>query len=200
MKAWLKPAVFVACVVPAARLGWRFWMGKLGANPIAEAENTLGLWTLILLLATLSCSVFKITLGWTWPLRVRRMLGLFAFFYVCLHFGMYVGVDQFFDGSEIWKDIAKRKFITVGFASFVLLVPLAVTSTNRWVKRLGVRRWKRLHRLVYVAAVGGVVHFMWRVKSDLRQPLVYAAVLAFLLAVRLWDRVPLRPAGSPPAR
>jgi sulfoxide reductase heme-binding subunit YedZ len=199
----LKLSVGLAALIPAARTAYRFFTDALGANPIAEALNQLGLWTLILLLACLGCTPVKVVTGWTWPLRLRRMLGLEAFLYACLHVTLYIAVDQFFDFGEIWKDIVKRKFITVGFAAFALLVPLAVTSPGGMVKRLGFPRWKRLHRLVYVAAACGVVHFVWRVKSDLRQPLTYAFVLAVLLLVRVidWARHPRRArAASRPAR
>jgi sulfoxide reductase heme-binding subunit YedZ len=184
-----KLIVGVLGLVPAARLGW-FWLfdrGALGANPIAETLNQLGLWALTVLLASLACTPIKVLSGWNWPLRLRRLLGLLAFFYACLHFTMYIVVDQGLDFGEIWKDIVKRQFMTIGFAAFVLLVPLAVTSTNKMVKRLGFPRWKRLHRLVYLAAALAVVHFIWRVKSDLRQPLIYAFVLGVLLAVRVVD-------------
>jgi methionine sulfoxide reductase heme-binding subunit len=195
-----KGAVGALALVPAARLGWLFYRDALGANPIAEALNQLGLWALILLLASLACTPIKIVSGWSFPLRLRRLLGLEAFLYVCLHFSMYIAVDQGFDFGEIWKDIVKRKFMTVGFAAFVLLIPLAVTSTNKMVKRLGFPRWKRLHRLAYVAAALGVVHFIWRVKSDLRQPLACGFVLLVLMAVRVvdWLRPPraARGAGS----
>jgi sulfoxide reductase heme-binding subunit YedZ len=182
---WLKPVVGVVAFVPAAGTAFRFFTGKLGANPIAEALNELGLWTLILLMTTLACTPLKIIFDWNWPLRLRRTLGLCTFAYVCMHFLTYLVVDQYFDWGEIWKDIAKRKFITVGFAAFVLMIPLAVTSTNKMVKRLGVARWKALHRLVYVIGVLGIVHFIWRVKADLRTPLAYACVLAVLLLVRV---------------
>ncbi|MES1210461.1 MAG: protein-methionine-sulfoxide reductase heme-binding subunit MsrQ, partial [Pseudomonadota bacterium] len=175
-----KWVIGVAAFVPASRLGWLAFRDNLGANPIAEAMNQLGFWTLVRLLASLAMTPIKIVTGWTWPIALRRLLGLLAFAYVCLHFSLYVGVDQFFDISEIGGDIVKRKFITVGFAAFLSLIPLAVTSTNGMLKRMGARRWKRLHRLVYVAAVLGVVHFVWRVKSDLRQPLIFAAVLSVL--------------------
>ncbi|HXI60802.1 MAG TPA: protein-methionine-sulfoxide reductase heme-binding subunit MsrQ [Polyangia bacterium] len=182
-----KAAVGALALVPLVRLGWLFYRDALGANPIAEALNQLGLWTLIILLSSLACTPIKVLTGWKYPLRLRRLLGLEAFFYACLHFSMYIAVDQSFDFGEIWKDIIKRKFMTVGFAAWVLLVPLAVTSTNKMVKRLGFPRWKRLHRLAYVAAVLGVVHFIWRVKSDLREPLIYAFVLSVLLLVRVVD-------------
>jgi methionine sulfoxide reductase heme-binding subunit len=179
-----KLAVGVVALLPAARIGVLLLGGELGANPIAEAMNRLGFWTLTLLLATLSPTPIQIVTGWKWPLRLRRMLGLVTFLYVCLHFAVYLGVDQFFDFAAIGKDIVKRKFITVGFAAFLLLIPLAITSTDGMVRRLGFARWKRLHRLIYVAAVLGVVHYIWRVKSDLRQPLIFAAVLAVLLTIR----------------
>jgi sulfoxide reductase heme-binding subunit YedZ len=182
-----KAGVGALALVPLVRLGWLFYRDALGANPIAEALNQLGLWTLIILLSSLACTPIKILTGWKYPLRLRRLLGLEAFFYACLHFSMYIAVDQSFDFGEIWKDIIKRKFMTVGFAAWVLLIPLAVTSTNKMVKRLGFPRWKRLHRLAYVAAVLGVVHFIWRVKSDLREPLIYTFVLSVLLLVRVID-------------
>ena len=179
-----KLAIGVLALVPAARIGVLALQGDLGANPIADAMNRLGFWTLTLLLVTLSPTPIQIVTGWKWPLRLRRMLGLTAFLYVCLHFAIYLGVDQFFDWVAIGKDIVKRKFITVGFAALLLLIPLAITSTDGMVRRLGFARWKRLHRLIYVVAVLGVVHFVWRVKSDLRQPLIFAGVLAVLLVIR----------------
>jgi sulfoxide reductase heme-binding subunit YedZ len=183
------PKAFIGALalVPAVRLGWLFYRNALGANPIAEALNQLGLWALIILLSSLACTPIKVLTGWNWPLRLRRLLGLEAFFYACLHFTMYIAVDQSFDFGEIWKDIIKRQFMTIGFAAFLLLVPLAVTSTNKMVKRLGFPRWKALHRLAYLAAALAVVHFIWRVKADKREPLIYAFVLAVLLAVRLID-------------
>jgi methionine sulfoxide reductase heme-binding subunit len=175
----------IAAFVPAGLVAFRFLTDRLGANPIAEAMNQLGLWTLILLLASLACTPLKLLFGWKWPLQVRRMLGLCAFAYVCMHLMVYLVLDQFFAWGEIGKDIVKRKFITVGFAAFLLLVPLAITSTNKMVKRLGFARWKRLHRLVYLAASLGVIHFIWRVKADTREPLIYGAVLLVLLGVRV---------------
>jgi len=178
-----KLAIGVLALVPAARIGVLALQGDLGANPIADAMNRLGFWTLTLLLVTLSPTPIQIVTGWKWPLRLRRMLGLETFLYVCLHFAVYLGVDQFFDFAAIGKDIVKRKFITVGFAAFLLLIPLAITSTDGMVRRLGFVRWKRLHRLIYLAAALGVVHFVWRVKSDLRQPLIFGAALAILLGI-----------------
>ena len=193
-----KVAIGVLAMVPAARTAWLAFHDGLGPNPIAEALNRLGLWTLILLLTTLALTPIKIVTGWKFPLRLRRMLGLEAFAYACLHFATYVAVDQGFDFGEIWKDIVKRKFITVGFTAFVLLIPLAVTSTNGMVRRLGFPRWKRLHRLIYLIATLGVIHFVWRVKSDLREPLIYAAVLALLLVIRVVDQA--RSPSRSPAR
>lgn len=183
-------AVFAACCIPVVLIGADALRGRLGANPIATIMNRLGFWTLVLLVASLSPTPLKILFGWSEPIRLRRMLGLFAFFYALLHFSTYVGVDQFFDLPAILADIVKRKFITIGFLAFVLLVPLALTSNDRAVRRLGFVRWKRLHRLVYLAAICGVIHFIWRVKADLLQPLIFAAVLLVLFAVRLvgWRR------------
>ena len=181
-------AVFVAGCLPAALIGFDALRGGLGANPIAEILNRLGFWALTFLFASLAPTALKIALGWTEPARYRRMVGLFAFFYAFLHFATYLGVDQFFDWGAIGADIVKRKFITIGFLAFLLLVPLAVTSADRWVRKLGFARWKRLHRLSYVAALCGVVHFVWRVKADLRQPLIFAAILAVLLLVRFVAR------------
>jgi sulfoxide reductase heme-binding subunit YedZ len=195
-KRWLKPLVGVAAFVPAGVIAFRFLTGRLGANPIAEAMNQLGLWTLILLLSSLACTPLKLVLGWIWPIQVRKLLGLCAFAYVCMHLAVYLVLDQFFAWDEIWKDILKRKFITVGFAAFLLLIPLAVTSTKGMVKRLGFARWKRLHRMVYVAAALGVIHFIWRVKADTREPLIYAAVLTVLLAVRVVAYVRGRPRSA----
>lgn len=177
--------MFVGSLAPAIRLLVLGARGELGANPIATALNQLGLVALIFLIASLAATPLKTTLGWTWPIRIRRMLGLYAFFYASLHFLTYLGLDQVLDLRAVFADVTKRNFIAVGFTAFVLLVPLAVTSTDAMVRRLGFVRWKRLHRLVYVAAALGVVHFIWRVKKDLSQPLTYGAVLALLLAIRV---------------
>ena len=177
--------MFVGSLAPAIRLLVLGARGELGANPIATALNQLGLVALIFLIASLAATPLKTTLGWTWPIRIRRMLGLYAFFYGSLHFLTYLGLDQVLDLRAVFADVTKRNFIAVGFTAFVLLVPLAVTSTDAMVRRLGFVRWKRLHRLVYVAAALGVIHFIWRVKKDLSQPLTYGAVLALLLAIRV---------------
>lgn len=188
-RPWLKPGIFLGALAPLASVILRASQGSLSANPIAEAENELGLTALILLLATLACSPAKRLLGWTWPMRVRREIGLFAFCYATLHFLTYVVLDQGVDWSAIVDDITKRPFITVGFAALVLLTPLAFTSTSGWIKRLGYRRWLRLHQLIYLAGLLAVVHFIWRVKLDVSQPLTYAVILAALLALRLAIRL-----------
>jgi len=182
---WLEPGVLVGALVPAAAIVLRGVRGELGANPIAQALNQLGLLALVFLVAALACTPAKLVLGWTWPLRIRRMLGLLAFFYATLHVFTYTGLDQVFDWLAIWTDVTKRKFIFVGFAAFVLLIPLALTSTNASVRRLGFARWKQLHRLAYVAPALGVLHFFWRVKKDATEPLTYGAVVAVLLTIRL---------------
>ncbi|WP_413204909.1 sulfite oxidase heme-binding subunit YedZ [Rhodospirillum sp. A1_3_36] len=176
---------FVLCAWPLVWQVVQFLTGGLGANPIQALTRNLGEWGLILLLVSLTLTPLRRIFGWTIALRRRRMVGLFAFFYICLHLLSYVGLDQFFDWSMIWADLIKRTYITIGMASFLLLVPLAVTSTHRWVKRLTYRRWKGLHLLVYPAALLGVVHYWLMVKADLTEPLIFAVVLAVLLSFRL---------------
>lgn len=170
--------------------------GRLGANPIEEVLNRFGFWTLTFLMLSLAPTALRIVTGSAAAVRYRRTIGLFAFAYACLHFATYVGLDQFFDLAAILEDVLKRRFIAIGFAAFVLLVPLAVTSNSRAVRRLGFVRWQRLHRLVYVSAVLGVVHFVWRVKADLQVPLVFATVLAVLLGLRAFDALRRRRPGS----
>jgi methionine sulfoxide reductase heme-binding subunit len=182
---WLEPAVFTGALAPCAALSYRALLGDLGANPIAEALNRLGLSALVLLVLSLACTPLKTLFGWTWPMRIRRMLGLFAFFYATLHILTYAGLDQLLDWSAIWQDIAKRPFILVGFLAWLLLIPLALTSTKRSVQRLGFRRWKLLHRSVYLITALGVLHFIWRVKKDYSEPLGYAAVFTVLMLIRL---------------
>ena len=177
--------MFAAGCAPLLLVATDALRGALGANPIEEMMNRLGYWTLVFLLLSLTPAALDLVAGWKGLLRYRRMIGLFAFFYASLHLATYVGLDQFFDLAAIAEDVVERKFITVGFLAFLLLVPLALTSTDRWVRRLGFVRWKRLHRLSYLAAAAGVVHFVWRVKADLREPMVFALVLALLLLVRL---------------
>lgn len=185
MVRWLKPFVFAACLSPLARLGWKAYAGLLGANPIEVITHSTGDWTLIFLLVTLSVTPLRKLTGLLWLIRYRRMFGLFAFFYATLHFFTYIWLDKFFDVHEMVVDVAKRKFITVGFTAFVLLIPLAITSTQGWIRRLGGRRWNLLHRLIYFSAAGGVIHYLWLVKADIRKPLEYGCVLALLLGYRL---------------
>jgi len=184
----LKPLVFLGAASPLLWLAGRAVRGALGADPVAEVLNRLGLFALVLLLCSLACTPLQLVLGWKWPLRVRRMLGLFAFFYASLHLTTYVAIDQGLDVASIGKDIVKRRFVTVGFAAWCCLFPLAVTSTQGWVKRLGLRRWKALHRLAYLAAVLAIFHFVWRFKTALLEPLVAGATLFVLLAIRLIAR------------
>jgi sulfoxide reductase heme-binding subunit YedZ len=182
---WLKPGIFLGALVPLASVVLRAFQGQLDANPIAQVENELGLTALIFLVASLACTPARRVLGWTWPVRVRRELGLFAFFYAMLHFLVYLGPDQWLDVPTILADIAERPFITVGFLALVLMVPLAVTSTSEWVRKLGFRRWQRLHYLTYLAGTLAVIHFVWRVKIDVSQPMLYAIVFGGLIAVRV---------------
>ncbi len=182
---WLGPGVLVGALVPLLSIVDRAVTGALGADPIAQALNELGLVALVLLLASLACTPAKVVFGWTWPLRIRRMLGVLAAIYGALHVVTYVALDQGLDWSAITEDVLERKFIFVGAATFTLLLPLALTSTNGAVRRLGFARWKRLHRLAYLAGVLGVVHFFLRVKKDISEPRAYALVLAAFLAVRI---------------
>src|ERR1700736_5091986 len=182
---WLKPGLFVGALAPLTVMVFEAIQGTMGANPVAEVENVLGLSALVLLVASLACTPARRVFGWTWPARVRRELGLFAFFYVALHFLTYLLIDQTLDWGRIVDDIVKRPFITVGFAALVLLIPLALTSTKASIRRLGFRRWQLLHQLAYVAGVLAVIHFIWRVKIDVSQPLVYAGILTVLLLIRL---------------
>jgi methionine sulfoxide reductase heme-binding subunit len=180
----LKAVLFVACLIPVARLGWLALHHGLGANPIEYITRSTGWWVLSFLLLTLLVTPLRRLSGWNWLLRLRRMLGLYAFFYACLHFSIYIWLDQFFDWQGIVKDVAKRPFITVGFTAFVLLIPLAATSTNAMVRKLGARRWQILHRLVYAIAILGVLHFWWLVKKDITEPLIFGTLLGALLAAR----------------
>lgn len=180
-----KPIIFVASLVPFALLVWDGVANNLGANPVEAIRLYTGDWTLRFLLITLAVTPLRRITGWNAMLRLRRMLGLFAFFYACLHFVSYIWLDQFFALDAIIEDVLDRPYITVGVASFLLLIPLAVTSTNGMVRRLGAKRWQRLHRLVYIIGIGGVIHFLWLVKSDISQPVIYGAVLALLLGYRV---------------
>jgi len=181
----LKAPVFLLCLGPAFVLTWKGFHHGLGANPIDVITRTTGRWTLTFLLITLSVTPVRKLSGLPWLVRFRRMLGLFAFFYGSLHLMTYVWLDKFFDVHAMLHDIAKRRFITAGMTAWSLMLPLALTSTTGWIRRLGGKRWQKLHRLIYFSAAAGVVHFIWLVKADLRRPLTYGAVLAILLAYRL---------------
>lgn len=183
---WIKAALFLACLLPLARLAWLGFNDRLGANPIEFITHSTGWWTLAFVLITLCVTPLRKLTGLNWLLRLRRMLGLFAFFTASLHFITYFWLDQYFDWMAIVKDLYKRPFITLGFAGFVLLIPLAATSTNAMVKRLGAKRWHWLHRLIYVLATLGVAHFWWLVKKDLTEPIVFALLLAALFGMRLF--------------
>jgi len=176
---WTKVAIFIFCLMPFGDLVWRIIKSDLGANPVEYLQHATGDWTIRFLVFTLSITPFRKLLRLPDLIRFRRMLGLFAFFYVSLHFLTYLGPDQSFDLSAMWKDVAKRPFITVGFAAFVLLIPLAITSTTGWIRRLGGKRWQLLHRSIYV------IHYYWLVKSDVRKPLFYGALVGILLLWRL---------------
>ncbi len=177
--------VFILCLAPLMRLGWKAYQQDLGANPIEVITHATGDWTLRFLLITLSVTPLRKILKQPWLIRFRRMFGLFAFFYVCLHFLTYIWLDKFFNVHEMLADVVKRKFITVGFTGFVLLIPLAITSTAGWIRRLGGKRWQTLHRLIYVSAIAGVIHYLWLVKADRTKPLEYGFILFVLLAYRV---------------
>ena len=179
-----KPLLFLICLLPLARLIYLAFNGGLGANPIEFITRSTGTWTLVGLMLTLTVTPLRRLTGLNTLIRYRRMLGLFAFVYASMHFTTYIWLDQFFDPGAILKDIYKRPFITVGFAAFLLLVPLAITSTHAMMRRLG-RRWQQLHRLVYLIGFLGVLHYVWLVKKDLTQPLIYGGILLVLLFLRL---------------
>jgi sulfoxide reductase heme-binding subunit YedZ len=186
IKRVVKPLAFLAALVPLGLLVWHGFNGELSANPISDITHETGTWTLRFVLITLAVTPLRRITGWTGIQRLRRMFGLFAFFYGSLHFMTYLYLDQFFDFNSILHDIPKRPFITVGFTAFVLMIPLAATSTDRIAKWMGGRRWRILHRLVYATAIAGVIHYLWLVKADTRPPLIYAAILALLLGYRVW--------------
>lgn len=182
-----KPVVFLLCLVPAGWLTYGLFYGDLGVNPAETLQLQTGIWALRLLLITLAVTPLRRITGWNRLIQYRRMLGLFAFFYAVLHLGSYVVLDRYFDLSGVWEDVAKRPFITAGMIAFVLMVPLAVTSTRGWIRRLG-KRWSALHRLVYLSAIAAVVHYLWKVKVAVGAPVYYALILALLLAFRVfWD-------------
>ncbi len=180
-----KPLVFALCLSPLAWFAWAAWVGGLGANPVEAANRFTGDWALRFIVIALMVSPLCQLSGWGAPMRFRRMLGLFAFAYSFLHTANYIALDQFFDWQEIWADVFTRRYITVGWVAFLLLFPLAATSTNAMVRRLGTGRWKQLHRLVYLIAIGSVIHYYLMVKADVLVPLIYTAVLALLLGYRV---------------
>ncbi len=182
---WIKAFVFLVCLIPLARLFWLGLADDLSANPIEFVERSTGFWALLILLFTLALTPIKLITGSVWQIQLRRMLGLFMFFYVCLHILTYVWLDYSFDWVDITKDIVKHPYVLVGFTAFILTIPLAVTSNDSMIKRLR-GRWKKLHRLVYLIAILGVVHFWWLVKKDISEPLLYALILAVLFGIRLY--------------
>jgi len=184
-KKWAKIPVWILSLAPAAYLGWRAWNQDLTANPIEYITHFTGDWTIRFLVFTLAITPLRKLLRMPDLIKFRRLIGLFAFFYGFLHFSTYLGVDKFFDFQEIWADVAKRPYITMGFLGFVCMLPLAVTSTTGWIRRMGGKRWQTLHRLVYASAIAGVIHYYWLVKSDIRQPRLYAILVGVLLAYRL---------------
>ena len=191
MPAWifkriskLKAIVFVACLIPITVLVWAAASQQLSANPLEDIRDTTGIWTLRLLIATLCITPIRRLTGWHGLIRLRRMLGLFAFFYGVLHYVSYVWLDKFFNITSMAEDLMKRPFIMAGYASFAMLVPLAVTSTKKWIVRLGGRRWQLLHRLIYLSTAAGIAHYFWRVKLDVQAPIIYGLVLTLLLAAR----------------
>ena len=224
---WLKPPVFVACLLPlivlllqlfSEQINSAAWLARfglnedLGANPIQKLTFTTGDTTLILLCITLAITPLRKLMAQPWLIKFRRMFGLFAFFYACLHFSIYwvdlyygaKNINHSLDLAGIFRDVAKRPFITMGFTAFVLLIPLAITSTAGWIRRLGGKRWLRLHQLIYVSAVAAVIHFWWQVKSDIRKPLLFAVIVGVLLAYRAiasWHKSKaLRPAPAAPVQ
>jgi sulfoxide reductase heme-binding subunit YedZ len=181
---WSKILLFAVCLIPLAWLARRAWNQDLTANPIEYITHFTGDWIIRFIVATLAITPLRKLLNRPGLIRYRRMIGLFAFFYAGLHFLTYLCVDKFFDFPAIAKDIAKRPYITVGFTGFVCLIPLAVTSTAGWIRRMGGKQWQRLHRLIYVTAVAGVIHYYWLVKSDIRLPALYGVLVAVLLGYR----------------
>jgi sulfoxide reductase heme-binding subunit YedZ len=196
---WTKVVVFLACLMPAGLLIRGAITGDLSSNPTQFLEHATGDWTLRFLAITLAITPLRKILGQPQLIRFRRMLGLFAFFYAFCHFCIYIGLDQVLDFHGVWADVLKRKYITVGFTGFVLMIPLAVTSTAGMIRRMGGKRWQMLHRLIYVSAVAGVIHYFWLVKSDIHLPLEYAGVIGILLAWRVytWYANPKRRTAIP---
>jgi len=195
---WGKILVFLLCLAPLCALAWRVWNQDLTANPTEFIQHFTGDWALRLIVATLGVTPLRKLLGVPGLIRFRRMIGLFGFFYACLHFLTYLWLDKLFDFPAMLRDVSRRPFITAGFAAFACLVPLALTSTAGWIRRLGGTRWQRLHSLVYITAIAAVAHYYWLVKSDIRQPMLYATLVALLLAWRVVARA-IRNAAMPRA-
>jgi len=196
---WAKVPVFLLCLIPFAILVWQALTGNLGPDPVATLQHTSGDWTLRFLVFTLCVTPLRKLLNLPELIRFRRMLGLFTFFYACCHFLVYLGPDQSFDLAGMWKDVAKRPFITVGFTALVLLIPLAMTSTAGWIRRLGGRRWQMLHRAIYISAICGVIHYYWLVKSSIYRPVFYAVIVGALLLWRLMNWLIRRGRTAPAA-
>lgn len=186
IKRVVKPLVFLACLTPLALLVLGAFRDELGANPVEAITNTTGIWTLRLIVVTLAITPARWLVHWNPLILFRRMTGLFAFFYGTLHFMTYFVLDHSLMFTGLWEDVVKRPYITMGFSAFVLMIPLALTSTARSIRRLGGHRWNLLHRLVYVTAVLAVVHYLWKVKLDVTNPIIYGAIVGALLGVRLW--------------
>ena len=184
----LKFAAHVLALIPISLLVYQALKNQLGADPVAELTRGTGEWALRLLLLSLAMTPLRLILKKSWPIRFRRLIGLYAFFYACLHFSVYLFLDLGSYWSQIGADIIKRPFITVGFTAWLLLIPLAVTS-NQWMMRKLKKNWLKLHKLVYIIGILGVVHYYWLVKSDVREPLMYAGILLLLFGIRFWYRV-----------
>jgi sulfoxide reductase heme-binding subunit YedZ len=199
VRSYVKPVVFIACLVPVGWLAVDAYRGELGANPIETIAHTTGDWTLRMLLLSLAVTPLRRLCGWNGLIQYRRMLGLFAFFYASLHLATWVGLDHFFDWGRLLADLRKRPYITAGATAFLCLLPLAITSTRGWIRRLG-KGWTTLHRLAYAAALAAVVHYWWLVKADVRAPFWYAGVLALLLGVRAVYALRARFATAPAPR
>jgi methionine sulfoxide reductase heme-binding subunit len=195
-----KPVLFASCCVPAAWLFYRALWGDLGVNPLETLTNETGIWTLRLLVATIAITPIRWLTKWNPSITFRRMIGLFAFFYGTIHFSIYFLFDRSLQFEGLWEDVALRPYITVGFTAFVLMIPLAITSTAGWIRRLGGRRWNWLHRLVYVSAIGGVLHYWWKVKLDVTNPVIYAAIVGVLLGWRVVKALNKRESRSRAAR
>ena len=192
-----KPAVFLACLTPLALLLYHFFSDQLSANPVEDITNTTGIWTLRFIVITLAITPLRWLTGINQLINYRRPIGLFAFFYGSLHFTVFFFLDHQFDFAAMWQDFVKRPYITAGFTAFVLMIPLAITSTTGWIRRLGGRRWNLLHRLIYITALAAVLHYFWKVKLDATYPIYYGIGVATLLGVRLWRNYRPKPASHP---